>query len=208
MDLTKIAYTPPKDERKGTVRLEWTVTRLSDDGEHVTDERTLRSTDAPHPDFLEALKALARPVAEACFVSPEERESALDEDRITVRGVTLKSTAGADGDTVDGVTITALRELDWSAAPLVLNTPFAPVGSVPYAPLERLLDELKRQARAYAGGRRAQGSLFDGEAGGDGARSFRDEVGEVLEDAGFEISAHSEITMPEAVVSAETEGEG
>ena len=166
MDFTKISYAPPKEGKPGTVRLEWTVTRIAPGGELVTDERTLRSTDAPHPDFTDALQALAPAVCAACFVTEEEREDAQDElapgrPNLVVRSVTLKAVEDAFGELSDAATITALRELDWADAPLVLNTPFAPVSLLPHPGLDRLLDALRRHAKGYAEGRRAQAGLFD-----------------------------------------------
>ena len=167
MDFTKIAFTPPKDSRLGTVRLEWTEQRVAESGELVTDERTLKSTDAPHPDFTEALQRLAPIVAEACFATQEEVDNATEagiDDAVpalVVRSVTLKETAGPDGEAAQGVTITALRELPWSNAPLVLNTPFAPVEMLPFG-AEGRVEALVFEATAYAKGKRAQGGLFDG----------------------------------------------
>ena len=164
MQFQKIAYTPPKDGRLGTVRLAWETTKVTADGDLALDERTLKSNDEPHPAFLAALAGLKPAVLAACFATVEESETA-EADGLTVRSVTLKEMAGEDGDDIDGVTITALRQLPWTGAPLVLNTPFSPVENVPYQPLAARLNTLTLEAERFVQGKRAQGSLF----GGDGA---------------------------------------
>ena len=172
MDFSKIKYKPGKDGRKGEVRLDWTTDRTADDGTFVTDERSLKSNDEPHPDFLEALQAMRQVVLDCCYVTPEERLSAVDEDRLDVRGVTIKETADMDGDYVEGFTVTALRELDWISSPLVLHTPFAAATLIPSSGVENKLDTLKAEARLYVNGKRAQGDLF---RSGDGAaQEFQD----------------------------------
>lgn len=159
MQFTKISLTKPTESKlKWSVRLEWAVERVNDAGETVTDERTLRSTDAPRGSFWGALQDLVPAVLDACMLdeglAAEEREDL--GDAITVRGVTLK-----DLDEGEGVTITALRELDWAPSPLVLNTPFALASTVPTDELEAKLEALRMEAVAYARGKRNQPDLFE-----------------------------------------------
>lgn len=147
MDVTKLSHNP-KDPR---VRVEWT--------DDAGNERTLTSRKRPHPDFVDALAALRPVVAEACMIATTED---LDTDpvleQLSVRGLTLRAL-----DDAEGVTITALREVDWTAAPLVLNTPFAPVEMLPHGRAERLVDRAVMEARLFVGGKRAPGEpdLFE-----------------------------------------------
>lgn len=145
MQFEKIKYDPKKVE---TV-LRWT--EMNDN--NALDTHELTSKDEPHPDFTIALQALRDVVRDACEL-PEGAE-------LTIRGLTLKDTTDEEGDAVQGVTITALRELGWCNAPLVLNTPFAPVHSIPHVDAYDLVDEVVDQAKAFVRGKRNQGDLFE-----------------------------------------------
>lgn len=169
MDFTKISFTPGKPatsdkgkDRPPKTRLEWlqpVIRRLPDGGKKMhVDERSLVSSDAPHPDFLRALQGLRTAVMDACMIPDEGYLDGSVYDAITVRSVTLKRIGS---DAIPGVAITALRELDWSDSPLVLNTPFQPIALVPTDDLDELLEALAEEAREFIGGKRAQGSLFD-----------------------------------------------
>jgi hypothetical protein len=105
-EFTKIAFAP-KQKR---VRLEYTVGNGSDE----PDEYTVTTRQPPHADLVEALGRLRKHALALC-----ELDRAVPEGEIEVRGVSIRWKDGAVG-----ATITALRQLKTSAAPLVLNTPF------------------------------------------------------------------------------------
>jgi hypothetical protein len=110
------------------------------------DTITIESNDEPAEALKRALQDLAPYVCRLCEFP------ASWEDEITVRGVTVKPEVGAD----PGLTITALRRLQHSDTPLVINTPFSKASGV----LSMALDQLTEKALAYAkGGMRAQGEL-------------------------------------------------
>lgn len=145
---TKIKYTPVPTQ----VHLAWNT---------LKGEYTHTSRREPHPDFVAAMDALKGVVRTAVDLP----ENLCQDDDLVVRGVTLKDAADGDGEPVDGVCITALRSLDWCNAPLVINTPFSPVISVPTdgVDLEELLDTLETEANAYLNGKSAPGDLFTAE---------------------------------------------
>lgn len=120
-------------------------------------EETITSRETPHPDFIAALGALAYPVVELCEL-PEEYVIGL-----TVRGVSFSR----DEDGYRGAVVTALKALETVPAPLVINTPHVserPDGdgecTMP-GELELALERLEREAKAFAGGKKAQADLFD-----------------------------------------------
>lgn len=181
MDFIKIKHDPNSCE---------TTLRWEEIGESgLTDRHELVSKDEPHPDFLAALEALKPVVCTACNIEPtdEERRDHFEDfnevvapDKIidiTIRGVTLKDTTGEEGEQVGGATITALRKLPWCSAPLVINTPFAPIETIPDADTEYLIRRLVKEAESFVRGKRMQGDLFAGEEestpkdnpGGDGS---------------------------------------
>lgn len=134
-----------------------------DETPHGNDKYSMESLDEPAPVFKRALQNLAQHVIDICELSDEAPES------FTVLGVSLSDTEG-----ISGVTITALKELAHSNAPLVLNTPHKPFE--PYTEGVEdpncLTDDqieaveiLIEAARDYLRGKRAQGDLFSsGEA--------------------------------------------
>lgn len=150
MDIQKISYNP----KDGRVLLRWFRY-----GKGVPDRHELESSDEPHPDFTDALRALAPVVAEACEVIGDGGEFLPEE--LEIRGLTLKDTADASGEMVPGVTITALRALDWSNGPLILNTPHAAIDALPSADAERLIEAAVSEASAYINGKRLQSDLFE-----------------------------------------------
>jgi len=105
--ICKVGWTP----KTSRLRLEWETPS----GGEEWDEATISLKCTPHPDLLAALQALAPHVVEIC-----EMED-LQEPAIEVRSVTY--TWAHD---VMGAVITALRHLQNSPAPLVLNTPHKP----------------------------------------------------------------------------------
>lgn len=153
MEFTKIKYDP----KTGEVFLRWETP-----GAIGTDRHELTSKDAPHADFTAALEALAPVVGEALRL---DHDPDFDADELQIRGVTLKDAPdpGEPGELVPGICITALRPLPWSNAPLVINTPFAPVDALPVTGLQRKVDRLCEEARRYVKGKRQQGDLFAGD---------------------------------------------
>ena len=145
MNVTKLSH----NSKDGFhTRVEWT--------DAAGNERTLSSRQRPHSDLTEALADLRFTVAEACLLF-DVTEAVDDEPdvlaHLTVRGFTLK-----DLDDAVGVTITALRGVDWTEAPLVLNTPFAPVDLLPTPAADRLIKRAALEAQLFVTGKRAPGS--------------------------------------------------
>lgn len=116
---------------------------------------TIESTEPPRKELTDALQAMARHVIKMCEL-PD-----LWWKDLTVRGVTITR------NDVDGVVITALRELDGSNSPLVLNTPhFTREGQNEEQELGIYslgcgndLDALERLAFEYVDGKRQQEAL-------------------------------------------------
>ncbi|MEO1633212.1 MAG: hypothetical protein AAFU38_20795, partial [Bacteroidota bacterium] len=159
MNITKVSWTPAKTpDQKNKMLLKWSKSIVNDEGILVEEKRQIESTDVPHSDFLAALRALKPVVNEACMLGIDRDD--LDE-QLTIKGLTLSETADDEGDDAQGVTITALRELDWSGAPLVLNTPFSVVGYIPHDEAEIRVEAVEAEAIRYIKGKRAQGGLFD-----------------------------------------------
>ena len=150
MQIDKVSYNP----KEGRVHIEWTKTSPKGAGEYA-----MTHAEKPRPEFLKSLAALAMDVIEICECDGHWNESDLE-----VRGASFSWTEG-----VMGATITALRKLRQSNAPLVVNTPHKP--AQPYAAggddsnclseecVERLTT-LMDEARKYINGERAQGELF------------------------------------------------
>lgn len=145
--ITKIGWTP----KTGRLALAWELP-AKDEGEW--DEFSFSRKVKPHPDLLAALQALAPHVVELCELED------LREPAIEVRSVTY--TWAHD---VMGAVVTALRHLQNSPAPLVLNTPHKPsdaYGEDEADPAQllpehtvRALRELAREAVAFLDGKRA-----------------------------------------------------
>lgn len=145
---TKVKYDGSK------VRLEYEKVRKDGD----PDEFVLHSADQPAPELEAALQALAIDVVTICELIPSDTE------RLKVRGVTL-----THSHDIPGVVVTALKTLQTSNAPLVLNTPHLPEQSysgnedeptMPTGMYARLC-EIEAQAHRYLRGDRAQGALFE-----------------------------------------------
>lgn len=113
---------------------------------------TLESTEPPRKELRDALQKMVDHVVDLCELPPSWRED------MTVRSVTVTH------NDVDGLVITALRDLDNSNAPMVVNTPhFTRSGrdenqepGIYSCDCGRDLDELERLALEYADGRRQQ----------------------------------------------------
>lgn len=131
------------------------------EGEDGEDKYSLECVDEPLAEFKTALSGLAGDVVRICEL-PAGYVQGLE-----VRGVSL-----SEKDGVTRVTITALKTLRTSDAPLILNTPNLPDKPANETAGGKLLpaETLGRvtlvlvEATRYVRGRRAQGNLFE-EAG-------------------------------------------
>lgn len=135
--LLKFSYSP-KDSK---VLVRWE--QDTPDGRIET--VTIESAEEPAPALVRALGAMAPHV---CALCEFPKEWAAD---ITVRGVTINRS----GDS-EGLTITALRQLERLMTPLVLNTPYTTEFGEDCA---QDLEQLERLALAYGDGERAQMQL-------------------------------------------------
>lgn len=115
-------------------------------------DTTLTSPDAPRPELLELLAALTPFAVELC----EFDEDDLWPNDLKAAGVTI----GHGKEGARGITITCLRPVESSSAPIVLNTPHVNEDVWP-AGLDSALYSLEKEAGLYIDGYRAQQSLFD-----------------------------------------------
>ena len=166
MTISKVKYKPGKDGRPCKVRLEWEAVHVSEDGGFANEEHILKSEDAPHPDFLDALEDLRETVAKCVYTTGEEEEAAVDD--LEVRSASFAETTDAAGDEADGVSISALRELPGFDSPQSINTPFAPIHQLPCWRADDRLRKLRHEARAYVKGKRAQSDMFAETQGAEG----------------------------------------
>lgn len=127
------------------------------DSAAVPDTVTLESGEAPRKELRDAMQALREDVIEMTELPIEEGE-------LKVTGVSF-----THGD-YDGVVITALRELDGSNSPLVLNTPHFNDGNdndsdmnVYSMECRERLDELEELVFRYVDGERQQLELEEAE---------------------------------------------
>ncbi len=138
-----------------------------EEGDNFQNEYSLKCDERPRPEMVKAFDDLCEEVRLLCELPADYV------DRIEVRSVSLNY--GGDNETM-GATITARMKLEYSNAPLNLNTPNKP--EEPYNTdceyndetyekmclrsecvdkLHHLIDE----ANLYVDGQRAQGSLFE-----------------------------------------------
>ena len=147
------------------VQIEFDVERRGKDGDVDFDRFTLDCTDPPRPGLREALDGLRAHVA-IWLELPKGWGADLE-----VRGASLSDTDG-----VMGAVITALKPLQFSRGPLVVNTPHKPAeppsDGDPSAEdfcltgeCIKALDALIEEANAYIDGERQQGRLFVESAG-------------------------------------------
>lgn len=90
------------------------------------DEYSLKSRQEPHADFIRDLDNLSLIQVRMCELVEEDSEyDDLDSEmsRHDVRGISLSYGLDDSGKVVMGVTVTSLRRLDQSNAPLTLNSP-------------------------------------------------------------------------------------
>jgi len=149
----EIRFNKIKYDNKGRVCLVYDEI-VSDD---KVNEYSMKCTDAPRGEYKEALAALKIHVVDICEI-PKNQAAKLE-----IRGVSL---SWKDG--IMGTVITALKDLERSNAPLVLNTPHLPEesyskdGEMSCLSLECVEDirTLIEEARRYLEGDRAQIDLF------------------------------------------------
>lgn len=144
--------------KKGKTSVAWE--KENDKGEF--DEFTMTCTQIPKPSFFEALAALKPHVMEMCEF-PAEYDSGID-----VIGVSFSYS-----NSVMGATITVLKTLNYSASPLVINTPHKASGAYSEGGDDTnclndlaitVLELVASEAEAYLAGDRAQAELpLDGE---------------------------------------------
>ena len=148
MKITKVKYDGSR------VRIEWTIGDTDDPDKHSLDCRQ-----APKQEFVNALTALVPSVVAICE---------LPDDYVV--GIEIRGVSFSWAKDIMGATITALKTLNDSDAPLVLNSPHKP--SEPYsetgdnrnclsAATVVALEEVLMEAERYVEGERAQGSLFE-----------------------------------------------
>lgn len=110
--MSKVKFRKIKLEKDGKVKLEF-FEEKQNGGD--PDEHTFVSSDRPNPSFPNSMLRLRKAVCEICELPTTD-----DFIRsIEVRGLSI-SHSERDGM---GITITALRNLEHSDCPLVLNTP-------------------------------------------------------------------------------------
>lgn len=123
------------------------------------DSYKLSSYDKPRPEFIDALQNLVNPLVKIC----EFQEGY--GDTIEIISVSLSYSKG-----IMGATITGLKKLNTSYAPLVINSPHLPTedysGNNPNAhllPKEAItrIETLIEEAELYINGKRSQLSILD-----------------------------------------------
>lgn len=112
----------------------------------------MESHDQPLDALFSAVNDLARDVQQLCELPAKYTEG------LEVIGVTFSY-----GGTGQGVTVTALKALKRSAAPLVINTPHMLVEDLD-PPAKKRIEEVQIQVNTYLDGERAQMQLpFEGD---------------------------------------------
>lgn len=139
----------------GKVKIDYLIER----NDEQVDEYSLVCSDAPVPEFAEALQALKKVLPAWLECKPDYC------DNMTILGVSISW----KGDNF-GCCVTALKPLKSCNSPLVLNAPHKPME--PYSGddyanclTQEQIDGIKNviaEAEAYIDGTRAQMGLFDG----------------------------------------------
>lgn len=156
MRFNKIGY----NEGKGSTGIEYQVAR----GE-AFDDYSITTAQEPHPDFKKSLEAL-RPVV----LRISELNGVAKPEDLTVRSVSFSY--HKNGST--GVIFTALRKMQKSKSPMLLNTPLKILeqGAEDNNPDDEGLsdfgveqvEKLREEATKFLQGKRAQGNLFEGQS--------------------------------------------
>ena len=158
--------------KKGEYFFAWEIYQKATDS---WDAYTMTCKDPPRVELKERMIAMVAHVIDICEFDKR------DAKRIKVSGITESYT-----DDNRYITITAQKELEYSKAPLIINTPARPewpqneADSEDYCISRELGDDLKAlesEAWRYIDGERAQQTLdFDGgDGGGDDGRDDADE---------------------------------
>jgi hypothetical protein len=134
------------------------------EGDNNERETTVKSYDAPHQDFLDALDALQSHVREILQLPKGWRDG-----QLRVSGVSFSM---SEDTGVMGAVMTGQVALDTSDAPFNFNTPhlpfeqYSPTGNSPLMPDEaqQALKKLQSEAQSFVDGKRSQGDLFRTEA--------------------------------------------
>ncbi len=143
-----------------------TVELHYEEGDNFADKYTMKCNELPRPDLGKAFNDMREEVRLLCELPPDYI------NRLEVRSVSLNY--GGKQETM-GATITARMKLEYSNAPLNLNTPNKPVepyqdgdyDDETYAKMclrsecVKKLNTLIDEANYYVDGQRAQGNLFD-----------------------------------------------
>ena len=136
----------------GKVKIDY----LNERNDDQVDEYSLVCSDAPVPEFIEALQSLKKVLPSWLECKPDYT------DNMTILGVSISW----KGDNF-GACVTALKPLKASNSPLVLNAPHKPME--PYSGddyanclTQEHIKNIVAEAEAYIDGTRAQMGLFDG----------------------------------------------
>jgi len=151
--INEIRFNKIRYDNKGRVCLVYDEI-LSDD---KVNEYSIKCTDVPRDEFKQSLAALKIHVVNICEIPKKQAE------RLEIRGVSLSWKHG-----IMGAVITALKTLEHSNAPLILNTPHLPETSYSEEGEMSCLSSkclenirtLMEEARRYLEGDRAQINLF------------------------------------------------
>lgn len=145
--------------KKGTYYFGWEVYR---DQTNSWDQYTFSCKDMPRPELLERLQVMANHVTTICEFAEQETK------KLIVSGVSLSYNEKGNCYLV----ITAQKALEYSKAPLIINTPARPAepesenDSHDYCWSDELADDIKileKEAWKYISGERAQQTLdFEG----------------------------------------------
>ena len=143
-----------------------TVELHYEEGDNFTDKYTMKCNELPRPEMTKAFDDMREEARLLCELPPDYLQ------RIEVRSVTLNYSGKQE---TMGATISARMKLEYSNAPLILNTPNKPVqpyqeGYYDEETLEKMclrgqctgkLAKLIDEAHYYVDGIRAQGNLFE-----------------------------------------------
>jgi len=146
--------------KKGKVTLVWEQLNKAKEW----DSYSMESTEAPSPSFDMVLQGLRRQFLE------EVELAMLEPEKFTIGSVSISWVETEEVGTVMGAVISALRELETSNSPLVLNSPFKPEkpytedGDYDVCLHGETVDAIKLlfdEAELYLEGDRAQTNLFN-----------------------------------------------
>lgn len=130
---------------------------------NIEKESILKSEESPHPDFMRCLNDLVPAVYEILQLPSEWRYGLM-----SISSVSFSYSEDTD---VEGAVITGQVKLDTANSPFCFNTPHLPFDQYSESgnsPLMKdqsqdKLHRLKKEAKAYINGKRAQTDLFRGD---------------------------------------------